>query len=213
MDHPRNSCLLMKAENLLIVFVKNAIRGKVKTRLAQSIGDEQALNVYCHLVLITERESKKLSDCDVHVYFTEKEQSKFWPHHKKFIQSGDDLGERMLRAFENGFNSGYKKIIGIGSDLPDLNAGIISEGLKALDLNDTVFGPAEDGGYYLVGMTRLIPEIFTNKPWSDPSLLVTTMEDLKRIACSFELLLPLNDVDTIQDLRNSTIAPKFRYLL
>jgi len=213
MDYPRNSCVLMKAENLLIVFVKNAIRGKVKTRLARSIGDEQALNIYIHLVRITERESLKLSNCEVHVYFTEKEQSTFWPNNKKFLQLGDDLGERMLDAFENGFNSGYKKIIGIGSDLPDLNAGIISEGLKALDLNDTVFGPAEDGGYYLLGMKKVIPEIFINKPWSDPSLLVTTMEDLKQNGCSYKLLLPLNDIDTIQDLKKSTIASKFRYLL
>jgi rSAM/selenodomain-associated transferase 1 len=203
----------MKAENLLIVFVKNAIRGKVKTRLAQSIGDEEALNVYRHLVRITERESLKLSHCDVHIYFTENEQSTFWPNNKKFVQFGDDLGKRMMNAFQNGFNSGYKKIIAIGSDLPDLKVEIMSEGLKALDFNDTVFGPAEDGGYYLVGMKRIIPEIFINKRWSDPSLLVATTDELKRIGYSFELLFPLNDVDTVEDLKKSSIALKFKHLL
>ena len=119
----------------------------------------------------------------------------------------------MMNAFQNGFNSGYKKIIGIGSDLPDLKVEIMSEGLKALDFHDTVFGPAEDGGYYLVGMKRIIPEIFINKRWSDPSLLVATTDELKRIGYSFELLFPLNDVDTIEDLRKSSIAMKFDHLL
>lgn len=202
----------MNTENLLIVFVKNTIKGRVKTRLAKTIGDEAALEVYSHLVGITEKETQKLTDCEVHVYFTEKKHSRFWPNNEKFIQSEGDLGARMRGAFQNGFNSGYKKIICIGSDLPDLTSEIISEGLRVLEHKDTVFGPAKDGGYYLVGMKELIPEIFTNKPWSTPSLLLLTTDELTQTGRSFKLLEALNDVDTFEDLKESSIAMSFKHI-
>ncbi|MCH2230839.1 MAG: TIGR04282 family arsenosugar biosynthesis glycosyltransferase [Crocinitomicaceae bacterium] len=201
------------SENLLIVFAKNVAFGKVKTRLAKSVGDLGAFDVYKRLLNITQQESLKVSNCDLHVYFSDEVIESAWPDTKKFVQKGDDLGQRMMNAFEDGFAQGYKRIIGVGSDLPDLNAGLMELGLKTLEKNDTVFGPSEDGGYYLVGMRQSTPCIFENKPWSTEALLTVTLEELKEKGYSTKTLISLNDVDNIEDLKASSIAKEFKYLI
>ena len=118
-------------------------------------------------------------------------------------QKGEDLGERMLNAFKNGFEAGYKKIVLIGSDLPEINPDYIKKGIETLDNNEVVFGPAEDGGYYLVGMSNLIEDIFLNKPWSQPSLLKGTLQELHNLNISVGILGTLNDIDTYEDLITS----------
>ena len=165
------------------------------------------------MVEITENETKKLRNCDVHVYFSDVIIPDKWPTSKKFIQEGNDLGERMLNAFKNGFKLGYTSIIGIGTDLPDLNADIMNEAFEQLKSRDTVFGPAEDGGYYLIGMNSLIQQPFLNKPWSTNNLLQITLDELNEIEISTQLLQPLNDIDTIEDLQRSSIASKFEHLI
>ena len=203
----------MQSENLLIVFAKNIVLGKVKTRLAKTIGDNEAFNVYVHLVKITERESLKMENCDVHIYFSDVVLKALWPGNQKYVQVGNGLGERMKNAFDSSFKLGYKRVIGIGSDLPDLNADVMNRGLKSLQSNDTVFGPSEDGGYYLIGMNQMISEIFIDKAWSTETLLNETKLELDALGYSCELLEELNDVDTIEDLKTSSIAEKFSYLL
>lgn len=186
--------------------------GKVKTRLAKSIGDFGAFEVYKHLVDITEQESLQLEDCDIHVYFSDVIIDSKWPDHEKFVQEGADLGERMQNAFKNGFKQGYKQVIGIGTDLPDLNADIMNKGLEFLNSKDTVFGPATDGGYYLLGMNRMIDCIFENKAWSTESLLADTLKELKDKEITVGLLKELNDVDTLEDLKSSSVSDKFEHL-
>jgi rSAM/selenodomain-associated transferase 1 len=203
----------MQSENLLIIFAKNIVLGKVKTRLAKTVGDTAAFNVYRELIDITEKQSLSMVNCDVHVYFSDVKINALWPNTEKFVQHGNDLGERMMNAFKNSFNNGYKRVIGVGSDLPDLTAEIMMQGLDVLKSNDTVFGPSEDGGYYLIGMTHLIPQIFENKAWSTELLLDDTVKELKELDYSTVLLETLNDVDTIEDLRNSSLAEKFTHLL
>ncbi len=200
----------MKSEKLLIVFVKNILLGKVKTRLAKSIGDFGAFEVYKELVAITEAETDRIKDVDVHIYFSDQVIESKWPDKPKFVQEGADLGERMKNAFQNGFNMGYKRVIGVGSDLPDLSADIMNEGLETLVDADTVFGPSEDGGYYLVGMNRMIDCIFDNKEWSTEGLLAATQEDLTANSYSFKLLSELNDIDNIEDLKASSVSNKFK---
>ena len=151
------------SENLVIVFAKNIILGKVKTRLAKTVGDNAAFDVYKHLIDITERETLRMENCDVHVYFSDTVINAKWSNNDKFVQEGNDLGERMQHAFKQSFDSGYERVIGVGSDLPDLNAEIMTEALNKLKNHDTVFGPSEDGGYYIIGMNKLIPQIFENK--------------------------------------------------
>lgn len=202
----------MRSENLLIVFAKNIVLGKVKTRLAKSVGDTEAFNVYRQLVEITERESLKMENCDVHIYFSDVVLNALWPNNEKFIQRGNDLGEKMMNAFDDSFKLGYKRVIGVGSDLPDLSVEIMTDGLQFLQSNDTVFGPSEDGGYYLIGMTKLIPEIFTNKAWSTDTLLDETRTELSELGYSCQLLEELNDVDTLEDLKASSLAEQFSHL-
>lgn len=199
----------MKNENLLLIFAKNIVLGKAKTRLAKTVGDTAAFNVYRRLVEITEQESKNLEDADIHVYFSDVVIKALWSNEKKYVQEGADLGIRMKNAFDEGFRQGYKRIIGIGTDLPDLNAQVMSKALSSLKDHDTVFGPSDDGGYYLIGMNQMISEIFTNKPWSTESLLEITLEELKSLNYSTQLLPVLNDVDTIEDLRASWLIDEF----
>ncbi|MDH7911872.1 TIGR04282 family arsenosugar biosynthesis glycosyltransferase [Winogradskyella sp. SYSU M77433] len=189
----------MMTEALVIVFVKNIKLGKVKTRLAKTIGDHGAFEVYKELVKITKNATETLG-YDKHIYFSDTVIDNKWKNDFKTTQKGEDLGERMLNAFKNGFEAGYKKIVLIGSDLPEINADHIKIGIETLDNNEVVFGPAEDGGYYLVGMSSLIEDIFLNKPWSQPSLLKTTLQELHNLNISVGILDVLNDIDTYEDL-------------
>ncbi|WP_339752863.1 TIGR04282 family arsenosugar biosynthesis glycosyltransferase [uncultured Winogradskyella sp.] len=184
---------------LVIVFVKNIKLGTVKTRLAKTIGDIGAFEVYSELVKITEKATEKL-DIDKRIYFSNAVVDTKWKNDFKTVQNGVDLGERMLNAFKEGFEVGYKKIVLIGSDLPDLNETYITKGIEALNENDVVFGPAEDGGYYLIGLSKIEESIFKNKPWSQPNLLKQTLQELQRLQITVSTLEPLNDIDTYEDL-------------
>ena len=93
-----------------------------------------------------------------------------------------------------------------GSDLPDLNSGILEEALEALTEGKTVFGPAQDGGYYLVGMQEMIAPIFDNKQWSTDNLLEDTLAELKSKSIDYKILTELNDVDTLEDLMSSSVS-------
>lgn len=193
---------------LLIIFVKNIKLGKIKTRLAKTIGNEGAFQVYKHLVEITENATEKLN-VEKHIYFSDVIIEEKWPKTSKFTQKGVDLGQKMQNAFENGFIDGFEKVILIGSDLPDISPEIIEKGFKALNGNEVVFGPAEDGGYYLVGMTKRHYSVFTDKQWSTSTLLAATLAGLKENKIGFSLLETLNDIDTIDDLKKSSLNKNF----
>lgn len=196
-------------KDLVIVFAKNIVKGKVKTRLAKTQGDDFAYNVYTRLVDITEKESTQVDSADVHVYFSDQIVPERWPNQEKFVQQGESLGDRMKHAFQQGFAAGYERIIGVGADLPDLSSEVMREGLNSLTQSDTVFGPSDDGGYYLIGMRTMIPQIFENKPWSTEALLEITRNELNELGYSCTLLGTLNDVDTIEDLKESWLGAEF----
>jgi rSAM/selenodomain-associated transferase 1 len=198
-----NKASKFMSKDLVIVFVKNLELGKVKTRLAAQIGYAEALGVYKELVRLTERITQNLPNIDTHIYFSSKISSELWPKNKKYVQNGVDLGERMFNAFKDGFNMGYDKIVLIGSDLPDLNESHLKQAFAQLNTSDIVFGPAKDGGYYLVGLKTLIPEIFENKPWSQPQLFKITLQDLAKLNPTISTLETLNDIDTFEDLITS----------
>lgn len=189
-------------KRLLIVFVKNIKLGKVKTRLAKTIGAEGAFEIYAALVEITEKVTSTI-DVDKIIYFSDAVVETKWKKIEKRIQFGVDLGARMKNAFSDGFNSGYESIVLIGSDLPDISSQIIENGFNELENSDMVFGPAEDGGYYLIGMNKLHSFIFKDKPWSQPHLLNVSLKELTKNNFSFSLLETLNDIDTFEDLIKS----------
>ena len=189
---------------LVIVFVKNIKLGKVKTRLAKTIGNRGAFEVYSELVKVTEKATEDLS-IDKRIYFSDAVVDTKWKKDYKTVQQGVDLGERMKNAFKKGFEDGYERIVLIGSDLPDITANHINKGLDALKINEVVFGPAEDGGYYLIGLSKMHNFVFDNKPWSKTHLLEETLSELKDKQVTFTTLEVLNDIDNYEDL----IASKF----
>ena len=97
-------------------------------------------------------------------------------------QTGDDLGERMEQAFVRVFSEGFREAILIGSDIPGLSSGTVQEAFASLAGHDAVIGPANDGGYYLIGFTRraFYPEIFHSMPWSTPAVFRETLGRLRR---------------------------------
>ena len=195
---------MFMSENLIIIFVKNIELGKVKTRLAKTIGNQEAVEVYKLLVQKTEEATKKLS-VNKHIYFSDNVISTEWINDFKTVQKGHDLGERMKNAFKDGFEKGYKNIILIGSDLPEISETILVNAFEALKTKDTVFGPAKDGGYYLVGMKQLHEKLFDNIPWSTTKVFEETLKVLKSQSISLGLLETLNDIDTFEDLKKSSI--------
>lgn len=185
---------------LVIVFCKNSLLGKVKTRLAESIGDSNALKVHNLLRDKTISVLKKLQ-CDVAVFHSDFIPSNTnWSFTKnQKIQNGKNLGDRMENAFRWAFNKGYKRICIIGSDLWSIEEKIFSEAFSALEKNDVVFGPAEDGGYYLLGLKKLNSSLFNINSWGTSTVL---MESIKKIDFkkSIYYLPKLNDIDNEQDL-------------
>jgi rSAM/selenodomain-associated transferase 1 len=186
----------------LIIFVKNAELGKVKTRLAKDIGDENALAIYLALIDHTEQVTRPVLAQKKCYYSDFIANSDVFSdeHYEKSIQKGEDLGERMYNAAKVSSGEWANKIIIIGSDCYDINSGVIEEAFKALDSHDFVIGPAEDGGYYLIGMTEPHSEIFLNKVWSTENVFLDTLLDIKKLKKTHYLLPTLSDVDTIADL-------------
>lgn len=186
-------------QNALILFVKNPVAGKVKTRLAKSIGAEQALRVYLELLEITKQVALQ-SDSKRYLYYSEAiDKQDDWDevHFSKQQQQGDDLGLRMQNAFKQTLVAGHGKVVIIGSDCPFISAELIDSAFKVLDEQDVVFGPAEDGGYYLMGMKKVHPELFEDLPWSTEKLLRITTQRLENIGLSYGLLPELFDVDDL----------------
>ena len=190
------------SKNLLLVFTRNPALGKVKTRLAKTVGDKTALEIYTFLLERTRDIAAKVT-ADKAVYYSVKiRENDIWDAtiFQKHLQVGEDLGIRMLHAFKNGFETGYEKVLIIGSDLYDLTAEIIENAFKALDNNEVVIGPAEDGGYYLLGMNSLEEKVFKNKDWGTETVRKNTLEDLKDKKVF--LLGELNDVDVFEDIEH-----------
>ena len=113
----------------------------------------------------------------------------------------------MLNAFKSGFENNYEKIVIVGSDLYDLKPKHIEEAFHKLDNHDVIIGPAEDGGYYLLGMKKSHPEVFKNKAWGTETVRKNTLNDLENE--SVFLLEELNDIDTYDDLKHNQILKSF----
>jgi len=193
------------SKNLVMIFTRNPELGKVKTRLAKTIGDKSALKIYTFLLNHTKDVTQNL-DCDKTVYYSVKvRQNDIWDatSYQKHLQEGSDLGGKMFNAFKDSFFKGYKKVVIVGSDLLDLQEEHIKKAFIALDNNDVVIGPAQDGGYYLLGLNTLHPQIFKNKKWGTSTVLQDTLQDLKKI--NVHLLKELNDIDVYDDIKNIEI--------
>ncbi|WP_298782489.1 TIGR04282 family arsenosugar biosynthesis glycosyltransferase [uncultured Polaribacter sp.] len=197
------------SKNLLLIFTRNPELGKAKTRLAKTVGDETALEIYKFLLKKTRDISAKVAS-DKAVYYSVKvRENDIWDPkiYQKHQQIGEDLGIRMRNAFENGFKASYDKVMIIGSDLFDLTSEIIDDAFHQLENNDVVLGPAEDGGYYLLGMKSLEEKIFKNKDWGTATVRAKTLLDLKDK--KVHLLKELNDVDVFEDIKDHHAFQQF----
>lgn len=189
-------------KSLLIIFVKNSILGEVKTRLAATVGDEMALRIYERLLQKTHQETHDLA-CEKTVYYHAfVPERDIWSegNYDKALQIEGSLGQKMSVAFQNAFQSGYKKVAIIGSDCYELSKEILEEAFDKLNTSDAVIGPSEDGGYYLLGMRSFLPEVFENKIWSTSSVFKDTIASFKTLKKTITILPELNDVDEERDL-------------
>lgn len=196
-------------KNLILIFTRNPELGKVKTRLAASIGQENALQVYIELLQHTKNVVLE-TDYDKRVLYSDAiNTNDMWNNHlfQKKEQFGKDLGVRMYNAFREGFEEGYQKIVIIGSDLITLEANDLKNAFVALDTNDVVIGPAEDGGYYLLGLKSIPENIFKNKEWGTNTVLKETLKNIKNL--KYSLLEEKNDIDTFDDIKAIPVFKKY----
>jgi rSAM/selenodomain-associated transferase 1 len=188
-----------KQEKALAIFLKNQRLGAVKTRLAAAIGNQKALEIYSQLVDLTLIAAEKVN-VSRHIYYSDtleplREGFKAQQH----LQNGNGLGERMYNAFTHLLND-YQKVVLIGSDLPAISATLIEEAFEKLNLYDLVIGPAEDGGYYLMGLKTPMSALFTSIEFSTPEVFEHTLMRAQAEKIKVTLLKTLRDVDTADDL-------------
>ncbi|MCA6363384.1 MAG: TIGR04282 family arsenosugar biosynthesis glycosyltransferase [Bacteroidetes bacterium] len=190
----------MKHKQALLIFQKNAEHGKVKTRLAQTTGNDEALRIYKLLTAHTHQAANNVA-ATKWLFYSSFYEADFESNrdYEIRVQRGDDLGQRMCNAFADVFASGYDAAVIIGTDCPGLTPAILREAFSALELYDLVAGPAADGGYYLLGMKRLYATLFSGKNWSTDTVLSDTLRDAQLLGLMAYQLPVLSDVDTEHD--------------
>lgn len=187
------------SQQLLIIFTRKPELGKVKTRLAKETSDEVALDIYRNLLKHTHNITKDI-EVDKWVFYTDEiEFEDLWDEgeYLKMIQSQGDLGTKMQSAFFKGFGAGYLEIVIIGSDIEELSREIIEDAFEQVK-DQNVIGPAEDGGYYLLGLNEPRTDVFINKEWGTDSVLRDTLINFENEEVL--LLEELNDIDYLEDI-------------
>ena len=192
--------------NVLLYFVKYPTPGKVKTRLAKTVGDQEAAKLYSELA---EKNLKVIASlhqrniCDLVIVFdppVKKEDFKRWfsVSCEYLPQCEGDLSERLMHAFGEAFQRGGRRVMALGSDTLGLTTDIIQQGFEALQSNDVVVGPAEDGGYYLIGSASFQPKLFEGIAWSTSGVLAQTYKTINNLRLSYQTLRQLEDLDEIK---------------
>ncbi len=186
--------------HVLAIMAKSPEKGKVKTRLAKTIGEDDALTVYKNLLSYTIREAN-CALWDTTVYWAGNPENTINIHDfRSTSQKGDDLGERMSHAFTEEFNNGAERVVMIGADCAEVNMQHIERAFGMLKIHDVVIGPATDGGYYLIAMNEIHNELLTDVPWSTEHVLEATKELAEDNHLSIGYLEKLSDVDHASDL-------------
>ena len=192
-----------------MIFTKNPEAGKVKTRLAKDLGNYKALEIYKFLLDHSHKVTAPLKiHKEVH-YSSNIPESDLWStgSFEKKLQIEGDLGEKMEAAFQQGFKNAYRKIIIIGTDMFDISSEDILNAFQELDKHDYVIGPAEDGGYYLLGMKSLNSDLFKNKEWSTSSVFEDSIKDMRQ--AEVKVLPVKNDIDVLDDIKDHPAFQKF----
>lgn len=186
----------------IIVFVRNPELGKVKTRLAKTLGDKTALKIYKKLLQHTHDTIADMP-CDKFIFYSESiTENDIWENNifHKDLQAEGNLGDKMAAAFQKLFLLGYKSVMIIGSDCYELRKAHITISFNSLKYNDVVIGPAKDGGYYLLGMNKYQQGIFDLEEWSTKDVYENTVQFCKGKYLQFVILETLSDVDEAEDV-------------
>lgn len=188
-----------QSEYGLIIFLRLPEKGKVKTRLAASIGEEAALEIYLQMVNIT-LEAASQVEAKIYLFYDgglppKDLQIKSYDY---LLQQGNELGEKIFHAFEYVLSRHSKAII-IGSDCPEISSNILLKSFQLLQYHDITLGPAFDGGYYLLGCKKLYPSLFHAIPWSQPSTMRETINRIEDLKLTYQLMDILSDIDTVED--------------
>lgn len=208
-------------DNAIIVFIKNPVLGKVKTRLAATMGNERALAIYHTLMHHTMSITKHLV-ADKYLFYSDfVDENDSWDNDKylKSVQyQTQDLGLKMASAFGLTFQNKHKKALIIGSDCFELNNEIINEAYSRLSENEVVIGPANDGGYYLIGFNfesigtrceEVFGKVFLNKEWSHEQVCQEAKDACNQLNLTYFQLSTLIDVDEEKDfLKTHHLASK-----
>lgn len=206
----------------LVVFARPPALGRVKTRMEARFGPEEVLELYRAMLLDTLELARSVRNRfpSVVIYWAPEERARDSEREAAFasaqqrVQQGSDLGERMYNALSDELARGHDRVVLIGCDSPDLPPEVLLEAFDRLDEVDYVLGPADDGGYYLVGSRRALREPFTGIDWSRPTVLDETVARLERFAVRFALLRRWYDLDRPEDLdrlaQTGTGAPNVR---
>lgn len=197
----------MPVERIVILFVKLPEKGKVKSRLARGIGDGPALLLYECMVQDT-IDMLKRTKFPFRIFFDppqELEALRSWlgAFYSYIPQAGSDVGERMESAFQQVFDEGAEEAVLIGTDIPGLTASVIIDAFGAFERHDAVIGPANDGGYYLIGFRSrsFTPSVFRTMTWSTERVFLETQDRLQQAARTVLVLPECIDVDTRNDLQ------------
>jgi uncharacterized protein len=190
----------------LILFTRFPKSGRVKTRLIPSLGAEGAARLHRRLTLSALRTAEALSlgrGIEIEIQFDgadERAMSHWLGDRFRFCaQQGDDLGARMSAAFDRAFREGARSVVVIGADCPELSVKILEQAFARLRETTAIVGPALDGGYYLLGLARPIPQVFSGPVWGNDTVLAQSCEILQRLGVDFSVLEPLRDIDRPQD--------------
>ena len=192
--------------NILIIFVKYPDPGKVKTRIARELGAEKAADIYS-LIAGSVIENVSGSDKYRTVFFFDPPEMENGIRQRLGRgdvtyepQSGNTIGERMSDAFERVFSGGAEKAVLIGTDVPEITGEMVTRAFRLLEFEDAVIGPAEDGGYYLLGLKKPESLLFDDIEWGSDSVYKRTVERIEKLDLSYKSLDTLRDVDTAEDV-------------
>ncbi|MEP0857417.1 TIGR04282 family arsenosugar biosynthesis glycosyltransferase [Trichocoleus sp. DQ-U1] len=195
----------------LIVFTRYPEPGKAKTRLIPALGEEGASNLHRQMTehtLSQVRELQSARATRVEVYFTGGDQQLMEDWLGADIiyqpQGEGDLGQRMKSAFQTAFAAGMEGVAIVGTDCPGLDAKIMAQAFEQLNGHNLVLGPAMDGGYYLIGLRRMIPELFEEINWGTSEVREKTVAIAISLGLAVAYLPPLFDVDRPEDLAKVT---------
>jgi len=192
----------------LIIFTRYPEAGKAKTRLIPVLGEVGAAELHRRLTEKTIAESRKLQKfrpVSICVYFTGGSiaQMQDWLGHDLEYRSqhSGNLGDRLIHAFQTAFDLGAKSVVAIGTDCFDLTSNILTFAFTELEIHHLSIGAATDGGYYLIGLNKFIPDVFQDIAWSTDIVFEQTLKIVKRLDLSIAFLPTLNDIDRPEDLR------------